>query len=404
MKCITLWSVPRFLLLIGFIFIAGLPPLVFAATVDELREELKVKREALQGAEERIKKFREDIQIKKQEAQTLEGQIGILDSNITELELEINRTEAEIEEVTTEIETIKEEILQKEEEIRHQKQVLSEYIRALHAHDQQSTVTIFLKYQTFAEAMSEAATISELQNRGQETLVLILQLRDELDGKRRDLEDFKQTLEALKARQENQHITLETQRGSKQRILDLTNSQEQQYQQLLREAQTAHQNAESQIRALDQAIREELRRQGVRSLPSVGVFDWPIDAIFGVSCEFHCSGYPYEYLIGKHSGTDIPTYVGTPIRAPADGYLARYHDAGGPGYSYILMLHGDNISTVYGHVSGFAAAEGEMVTRGTVIGYTGGAPGTRGAGLSSGPHLHFEVRENNIPINPRNYL
>ncbi|MEX2054729.1 MAG: M23 family metallopeptidase, partial [Candidatus Andersenbacteria bacterium] len=64
----------------------------------------------------------------------------------------------------------------------------------------------------------------------------------------------------------------------------------------------------------------------------------------------------------------------------------------------------DNISTVYGHVSGFAVNEGQVVTRGTTIGYTGGAPGTRGAGLSSGPHLHFEVRVNNAHVNPRKYL
>lgn len=376
----------------------------WAQTVDELRDELQEKRDALKATQNKIQEFKETIQVKKQEARTLEDQLGLIDQNITVVELDMAKTEAEIEEVGVEIESVELEIQQKEEEIARQKALLAEYIRALYQLDQQSTVTVFLKYQTFSEAVSESETIAELQDRGHETLVLIQGLHDELLVKRRELEDFKQSLEALRNRLQQQEDILTTQRDSKQRILDLTNQQEAQYSGLLKQAQQAHQAAEAAIKDLDAKIREELRKQGIGDLPSIGVFDWPIDPIFGVSCEFHCAGYPYAYLIGPHSGIDIPTYVGTPIKAPADGYVARTFDSGGSGYSYILMIHGDNISTVYGHVSGFAVSEGQLVTRGTVIGYTGGAPGSHGAGLSSGPHLHFEVRQNNLPVNPMNYL
>lgn len=394
----------HFIVAVCFVTVGSVPFVLEAKTVEELREELQAKKDNLKSTEEKIQEFKNNIQLKKKEARTLEDQIGLLDDNIGEIELSISQTVVEVEATQLEIETVQAEISVKEEEIDAQKRLLSEYLRSLHILDQQSSVTVFLKYGTFSEALSEAATIEELQNRGHETLIAVQQLRDELDAKRRDLEDFKETLEALQERQQHQQDTLLTQRNSKERILDLTNEQESQYQDLLKEAQQAHQSAEAAIKSLDAKIREELKRQGYGNLPSVGVFDWPIDPIFGVSCEFHCAGYPYAYLIGPHSAIDIPSYVGTPIKAPADGYVAKTHDAGGPGYSYILLIHGDNISTVYGHVSGFAVNEGELITRGTVIGYTGGAPGSRGAGLSSGPHLHFEVREDNIPVNPRKYL
>lgn len=373
-------------------------------SVEELRAELQSKKEALKSTEERIKKFREDIQIKKKEARTLKDQIEILDDNVAAIELEIGRTAQEVDATQVEIGAVKEEIEEKEAEISTQKRLLGEYIRGIHLLDQQSSVTVFLKYTTFSEALSEAATIQELQNRAQQTLAVIQKLRDELEAKRHDLEDFKETLEALRARQEHQQQTLVAQQASKQRILDLTNAQEAQYQSLLKEAQAAHKAAESQISAIDAAIREELRKQGIGNLPKVGTMDWPIEPIFGVSCEFRCSGYPYEYLIGPHAAIDIPTYMGTPVKAPADGYVARVHDSGNRNYSYLLVLHGENISTVYGHLSGFAANEGDTVTRGQVIGYTGGAPGSRGSGLSTGPHLHFEVRQNSIPVNPRKFL
>lgn len=376
-----------------------------AETVDELRAQLQQKRDALKATEEKIRKFQETVSAKRREARTLADQIGIMDDNIAEIELTIEQTGEQIEEVDLEIKAVEQEIQVKEEEIAKQKDLLAEYIRALHMLDQQSTVAIFLKYQTFSEAMNEAATITELQDRAQATLVTIQQLHNELVTKKRELGDFKQSLNALKNRQQAQQDALAGQRQSKQRILDVTNAQEAQYASLLKEAQQAHKAAEAQITRLDAAIREELRKQGIDKLPSVGTFSWPINPVFGVSCGFHCGGYPYAYLIGPHSGIDIPTSPGTPIKAPADGYVARLYDSGGRGYSYILLLHGDNISTVYGHVSGFAnAKEGQLITRGTVLGYTGGAPGSHGSGLSTGPHLHFEVRIKNLPVDPQKYL
>lgn len=393
-------------LLVGLMLVSFVlaPTVASAKTVEELRQELESKKKDLQATEDRIKKFKDDIQLKKREARTLNDQIVLLDDNVEELELELGRTAKEIDKTSSEINEVQAEIEEKEKEIAAKKILLGDYIRELHDLDQQSGVTVFLKYQTFSEAVSEAATVEELQNRGQQALMEIQQLRDELEEKRHNLEDYKQTLSALEERQQHQQDALQTQISSKQRILDLTNAQEAQYQSLLKQEQASHKAAESDISALDAAIREELRKQGIGKLPSVGVMDWPIDPIFGVACEFHCGGYPYAYLIGPHSGIDIPTYMGTPVKAPADGYVARVHDSGNTNYSYLLMLHGDNISTVYGHLSGFAVNEGETVTRGQVIAYTGGAPGSRGSGLSTGPHLHFEVRQNNSPVNPRKFL
>jgi murein DD-endopeptidase MepM/ murein hydrolase activator NlpD len=396
----------RFLavLMTAVLVVSFYPDVIKAATVEELREELRQRRETLKEAEERINKFKDDIQLKKKEARTLEQQIGIIDDNIEEVSLSIQRTLAEVEDVHAEIQLVEEEIKEREAEIELQKTRLAAYIRSMHELDQQSSVSVFLKYDTFSDAVNEAATFEEMHGRGQKTLIAIQQLRDELNTKKRDLEDFKQTLESLQKRQEKEQMTLNSQKNSKARILELTNEQEKQYQDLLKQAQSTHEAAQEEIASLDTLIREELKKQGVGELPGVGIMDWPVVPEFGVSCEFHCAGYPYAYLIGPHTGTDIPAYVGTPVKAPSDGYVAKVHDSGGPGYSYVMLLHGGNISTVFGHLSGFAVNEGQMVSRGTVIGYTGGAPGMRGSGLSTGPHLHFEVRENNRPVNARKYL
>jgi len=378
--------------------------LALAQTVDELRHDLESTKDTLRSAEERIRKFKEDIQIKKQEARSLQDQISVIEENISGLSLVIEQTSAEIANTEAEIEAVQKDIEVTEVEIARQKTILAEYIRSLYAFDQQSSVALFLKYATFSAAITEAATYEEMQTRGQEVLQEVKRLRQEMREKQTALEGFRTGLTQLQQRQEAQQATLASAKQSKERVLDLTKEQESEFQRLLAEAQRTHQSAEAEIGRLDAMIREELRKQGIGNLPSVGVLSWPVQPIFGVSCEFHCAGYPYAYLIGPHAGMDIPTNVGTPILAPADGYVARVRDSGGPGYSYILLLHGNKVSTVFGHVSGFAVGEGQMVSRGSVIGYSGGAPGTHGAGLSSGPHLHFEVRVDNAPVNPRQYL
>ncbi len=98
-----------------------------------------------------------------------------------------------------------------------------------------------------------------------------------------------------------------------------------------------------------------------------------------------------------HSGVDIGSSYGSKIIAPADGVVTVTETMGGYGKA-IMIDHGNGISTRYGHLSGFAVAAGQRVHRGDLIGYVGES------GRSTGPHLHYEVRINDIPVNPYKYL
>jgi murein DD-endopeptidase MepM/ murein hydrolase activator NlpD len=95
-----------------------------------------------------------------------------------------------------------------------------------------------------------------------------------------------------------------------------------------------------------------------------------------------------------HAGLDLAAAAGTPIVAAADGKVVSAGWAGGYG-RMVMIAHAAGIATKYGHMSRIAAYAGEVVHRGEVIGYVGSS------GLSTGPHLHFEVTRNGRPVNPQ---
>lgn len=122
---------------------------------------------------------------------------------------------------------------------------------------------------------------------------------------------------------------------------------------------------------------------------------WPVQG--RVSGSFGERIDPFSGEGAFHRGVDIAADVGTRIIAPADGVVRFSEIVNGYGRT-VLIDHGNGISTLYGHMSGYAVTPGEMVHRGDTIGYVGQS------GRSTGPHLHYEVRIFNTPVNPNKYL
>jgi murein DD-endopeptidase MepM/ murein hydrolase activator NlpD len=129
---------------------------------------------------------------------------------------------------------------------------------------------------------------------------------------------------------------------------------------------------------------------------------WPIDPKLGISATFHDPSYQ-EHFGFAHDAIDIPTSQGTIVRAAADGVVKDVVDHG-LGFNYITIKHGGGLVTLYGHINKFLVESGQRVSAGTPIGYSGGRPGTLGAGLSTGPHLHLGVYRKGVAIDPLSVL
>ena len=122
---------------------------------------------------------------------------------------------------------------------------------------------------------------------------------------------------------------------------------------------------------------------------------WPLEG--RVASSFGEREDPINGEGAFHTGIDIDAPYGTPVRAAADGDVSGA--AMGAGYGREVVLdHGHEVLTIYAHLSAIAVVPGQRVTRGQVIGYVGES------GRATGPHLHYEVRVHNVPVNPYKYL
>ena len=137
------------------------------------------------------------------------------------------------------------------------------------------------------------------------------------------------------------------------------------------------------------ALRDN--REHLVSLPSI----WPASGF--ISSHFGSRSSPFTGRSELHKGLDIRNRPGTPIVAPARGTISLAGSDGAYGLS-IEMQHTRSISTKYAHLQRIAVKEGQTVQRGDLIGFIGNT------GRSTGPHLHYEVRVNGVPVNPMRYI
>jgi murein DD-endopeptidase MepM/ murein hydrolase activator NlpD len=152
----------------------------------------------------------------------------------------------------------------------------------------------------------------------------------------------------------------------------------------------------------DVASRQETSMQSLieyfeekRSLYAATPSVWPVRG--WVTSPF---GSRISPLTGKpqfHAGIDITADIGTPVAAPADGVVIKAGFEAGYG-NMVELSHGYGLKTVFGHSSRLNVKPGQYVKRGDIIAYVGDT------GSSTGPHLHYEVRLNSLPVNPDHYL
>ncbi|MDR0272277.1 MAG: peptidoglycan DD-metalloendopeptidase family protein [Clostridiales bacterium] len=169
-----------------------------------------------------------------------------------------------------------------------------------------------------------------------------------------------------------------------------------------RMAESAFEEIQAQLRREEnQLARQRAAQQHNENLARLnnfnGQFAWPIPSHGRVSSGFGMRLHPILRVNRMHNGIDVGAPVGTRIIASADGYVRFAGWSSGYGNT-VIIDHGNNYSTLYAHNSRNRVATGQRVTRGDHIADVGST------GLSTGPHIHFEIRVNNVAQDPMSYF
>ncbi len=381
---------------------------ISSAEIDEIQEKINKQQEKIQDLEDQKKVYQEKIDIKRKEAVTLQNQLDILKNQIAQRELEIEQQEDKIEETNLLIESIQFKILAKKQEIKNSKSDLEKLLQIINLYDRKNFLEIIFLNDSISGVLNHVRYLNSFQSEAALFLKRITLIKEGLETQEENLRLKLKDLIDLKTDLQNKKAKYAAEKQFVQTVLDETRGAEWKFQSLLAEAITESREIENEIATLEQEAREKiaeekLKKAELMEAEGIIVFSWPVP-VEGITCSFHDPDYPYRKWLGEHPAIDLRAKQGTPVRAAASGYIAKAKN-GGMGYSYVMIVHNDSFSTVYGHLSVISVEEGEFVKRSAIIGWSGGLPGTSGAGnFSTGPHLHFEVRLNGIPVNPEDYL
>ncbi|MFA5128617.1 MAG: peptidoglycan DD-metalloendopeptidase family protein [Patescibacteria group bacterium] len=375
--------------------------------ISNLDREIDAKKKEIEALQKKSESYKRQIEEAQRKSVSLSTELAILSNKIAKIKIDIEATEKKIETITLEIRNLETQIQEKENQITLNKDRISEFLRLIYKNDQKGYLEVLATNQYFSEVFNQMKYVENLQADLQKSLNQIQELKTSLEEQKKQLENKKNEAENSKNEMVKMQSSLEEQIMNKEVLLDRTAASEKQFQNWLLQSKYEEEQINSEITSLEKSIRQRLEESDKsfsNGQSGSVILSWPVDPSRGITATFHDSDYPYRYIF-EHSGIDIRAYQGTQIKAAAPGYVGKVKNGGQKGYSYIMLIHANGISTVYGHVSKISVQEDTYVIRGQVIGLSGGMPGTPGAGpFTTGPHLHFETRLDGIPVNPLDYL
>lgn len=387
---------------IAVIFLFSADFVVTAEEVGDLQKRIEERRVRIQDLQKQIDAMKKILQSKQLEKASLGNQLGIINGRLKKAQTELAVTHEQLAKTELVLNDTQQKISQKENEVSSQQTQIGELVRTLDFAERQSLVTMFASGKTLSDFFSAHDAVRAVDTELTRSLIAVMLAKQDLEKEKERLSSTVAELEENKRSISLKKEQLGSQAQSKAQLLLQTKQSEDKFQKLVTDLKRQYSATEGEIASYERQVRSRLKGSA-RALPS-GPADlhWPVPSRV-VTASYHDPDYPFRHVF-EHPGVDIRAGQGTPVRAAGNGIVARAKNAG-MGYSYIIIVHNNKVSTLYGHMSRIGVREDEAVTAGDIIGYSGGMPGTAGAGpFVTGPHLHFEVRSEGIPVNPLDYL
>ena len=213
------------------------------------------------------------------------------------------------------------------------------------------------------------------------------QTKSDLEDTKKKTIDAKNQLTALRTQLSDQQNIVVQNTNEKNQLLKQTKDNEANYQKLLKDRLAKVEAFENDLRNYESQLKFILNPS---ELPGSGVLSWPLDNIYITQMFGKTVASKRLYVSGSHSGVDFRASIGTPVFAMADGVVLGTGNTddtcvGTSFGKWVFIKYNNGLASAYGHLSLIKAYEGEKVTRGDIVAYSGAT------GHVTGPHLHVSV-------------
>ena len=363
-----------------FIIIMLCLSLLCATTVEEKQDELGVINRELTRQKQLLR------QTRVREKATLRN-LYIINRNVARAKNELRYNQYQLSAHTQQLHQTQEELQKTASAYTFQQKRFGERLREMYKTQNLGYLAMFFANKSFSELVDNSYYYKKIIDTDVENIDKLTTAKRSITIKQYALEQRKKQIEESHQVIQQQKVLLESRAQQQQTVYASIRAQRQEYERRVGELLKNSGEIESMIKRL--VAETPVISRGT------GVFIWPIRGI--ITSYFGYRRHPIFHIVKYHTGLDIGAAAGTPIKAADSGVVIFSGWWGGYGNATIID-HGKGLQTVYGHQLRRYVVKGDKVEKYQVIGLVGST------GYSTGPHLHFEVRNNGVVQNPLQYL
>lgn len=356
--------------------------IIKATTLGEQKQEIQDKKEE---TEAKLEYVQDELSKEIVKIQELDDTIRQTEEDINGLETELNELQTRIDEIVKVLNNIEQNYIENED-------LLEQRLIANYEVGDITYLDMLMNSANIIDFLSSYYSIQEIVKYDVELLEQIEKERKQVEASKKELDEKKAALKVKKAKKEQLSVITQNNKNIKEQAIANLSQEEQELQQKINE----YKEEEARIEALIKVASNEYEYTGDYT---GGVMAWPV-AKSGtyITSAYGIREHPIEGIIKSHTGIDIGNAgFGAPVIAAADGIVTMAGRYGGYG-NCVMINHGNGISTLYGHGQAVLTEVGKEVKKGDLIMEVGST------GISTGPHLHFEVRINGTCTDPMPFL
>ena len=397
----SIYVLPIFIIFFVIFAVAG-PERFSAATNPEiLSQQIERVSKAREVLIEEQRKLQSELEAVNKQTQSLGTAVKSLETTRRKLAADISVTQSKITSTNLNIHSLERTVEDKERQIGMHQEAIGLALQALSQYDSRSLVLDVLSSQKLSDFWQDRGQLAGLNARLVEEVDDLRETKSALSQQKKQKEVDKERILGLQAELSGQKSVVEESKLATEKLLAETKSKEAAYQQMLKDNLLRQEEFEQDLFKLESELQITLDPKLIpQSRP--GVLAWPLDKVFITQRFGKTAGSARLYASGTHNGMDFRASQGTPVKTMLAGTVegtgntdemnAQLRRTGQPvcgSYGrWVLIKHGNGLTSVYAHLSATIVQKGQSVKTGEIIGYSGGTPGYNGSGYSTGPHLH----------------